>query len=67
MLIKFFLYLFSLFTVFLVLLNTPNNSNIGVSIHQNQLFNLRSKKLFMQKLISFTVSMFFIFTILSVI
>nr|YP_010619489.1 Preprotein-translocase subunit g [Xiphosiphonia pinnulata]WAX03502.1 Preprotein-translocase subunit g [Xiphosiphonia pinnulata] len=67
MLVKFFWYTFSLLTVFLVLLNTPNNSNIGVSINQSQLFNLRSKQLSMQKVIAFNVSMFFIFTILSLI
>nr|YP_010619684.1 Preprotein-translocase subunit g [Tayloriella tenebrosa]WAX03697.1 Preprotein-translocase subunit g [Tayloriella tenebrosa] len=67
MLIKFFWYIFSLLTVFLVLISTPNNSNIGASITQGQLFNFRSKKLFVQKVIAFNISMFFIFTILSLI
>nr|YP_009399531.1 preprotein-translocase subunit g [Dictyomenia sonderi]ARW69137.1 preprotein-translocase subunit g [Dictyomenia sonderi] len=67
MLVKSFWYVFSLLTIFFVLLNTPNNSSIGTSINQSQLFNFRSKKLFMQKIIAFNVSMFFIFTILSLI
>nr|YP_010619878.1 Preprotein-translocase subunit g [Symphyocladia marchantioides]WAX03891.1 Preprotein-translocase subunit g [Symphyocladia marchantioides] len=67
MLVKLFWYIFSLLTVFLVLLNTPNSSNIGTSMNQNQLFNLRSKQLLMQKVIAFNISMFFMFTILSLI
>nr|YP_010619296.1 Preprotein-translocase subunit g [Amplisiphonia pacifica]WAX03309.1 Preprotein-translocase subunit g [Amplisiphonia pacifica] len=67
MLVKFFWYIFSLLTVFLVLLNTPSSSNMGVSINKSQLFNLQSKKLFMQKVVAFNVFMFFIFTILSLI
>nr|YP_009393331.1 preprotein-translocase subunit g [Symphyocladiella dendroidea]ARW61893.1 preprotein-translocase subunit g [Symphyocladiella dendroidea] len=67
MLVKFFWYIFSFLTVFLVLLNAPNRSNIGVSINQSQLFNLPSQHLFIQKVIAFNISMFFIFTILSLI
>nr|WGH13859.1 Preprotein-translocase subunit g [Lophurella pseudocorticata] len=63
--LKFFWYLFSLLTLLFVLLNTPNNSNIGSSINQNQIFNFRSNKLFVQKVIAFNVFMFFIFTIFS--
>nr|YP_010851639.1 Preprotein-translocase subunit g [Echinothamnion hystrix]WGH14649.1 Preprotein-translocase subunit g [Echinothamnion hystrix] len=62
---KFFWYVFSLLTLFFVLLNTPNNSNIGSSMKQNQVFSFRSNKLFMQKVIAFNVFMFFIFTIFS--
>nr|YP_010618715.1 Preprotein-translocase subunit g [Rhodomelopsis africana]WAX02728.1 Preprotein-translocase subunit g [Rhodomelopsis africana] len=67
MLIKFFWYIFSLLTVFLVLLNIPNHSNVGSSMNQGQLLSFRSNKLFMQRVIAFNVSMFFIFTILSLI
>nr|WGH12869.1 Preprotein-translocase subunit g [Echinothamnion sp.] len=62
---KFFWYIFSLLTVFFVLLNTPNNGNIGYSVNQNKVFNFRSNKLFMQRLITFNVCMFFLFTIFS--
>nr|YP_010850847.1 Preprotein-translocase subunit g [Lophurella mutabilis]WGH13661.1 Preprotein-translocase subunit g [Lophurella mutabilis] len=62
---KFFWYLFSLLTLCFVLLNTPNNSNIGSPINQNQIFRFRSNKLFVQKVIAFNVFMFFIFTIFS--
>nr|YP_010850451.1 Preprotein-translocase subunit g [Lophurella caespitosa]WGH13264.1 Preprotein-translocase subunit g [Lophurella caespitosa] len=62
---KFFWYLFSLLTLCFVLLNTPNSSNIGSSINQNQIFHFRSNKLFVQKVTAFNVFMFFIFTIFS--
>nr|YP_010851440.1 Preprotein-translocase subunit g [Echinothamnion hookeri]WGH14452.1 Preprotein-translocase subunit g [Echinothamnion hookeri] len=62
---KIFWYIFSLLTLFFVLLNTPNNSNFGSSINQSQAFSFRSNKLFMQKLIAFNVFMFFIFTVFS--
>nr|WGH13067.1 Preprotein-translocase subunit g [Echinothamnion sp.] len=62
--LKFFWYIFSLSTVFCVLLNTPNSSNIGSSINQNSIFSFRSNKLLMERLISLNVLMFFIFTIL---
>nr|YP_009398069.1 preprotein-translocase subunit g [Gredgaria maugeana]ARW67255.1 preprotein-translocase subunit g [Gredgaria maugeana] len=62
---KFCWYIFSLLTVCCILLNTPSSSNIGSSMNQNQIFSFRSNKLLMQRLISFNILMFFIFTILS--
>nr|YP_010851045.1 Preprotein-translocase subunit g [Aphanocladia stichidiosa]WGH14056.1 Preprotein-translocase subunit g [Aphanocladia stichidiosa] len=62
---KFFWYLFSFLTLCFVLLSTPNNSNIGSSMNQNQIFHFRSNKLFVQKIIAFNIFMFFIFTIFS--
>nr|YP_009397665.1 preprotein-translocase subunit g [Dipterosiphonia australica]ARW66851.1 preprotein-translocase subunit g [Dipterosiphonia australica] len=67
MLIKVFWYFFSLLSIFFILINVPSKSNIKSSVSQGQLFGLRSNRLFIEKVIAFNVSMFFILTILSLI
>nr|ARW60626.1 preprotein-translocase subunit g [Polysiphonia sp.] len=67
MLVKILWYFAAFFTVFFVLIDIPNNNNVGPSMSQSQLFNMRSNKFFMQKLIGINVFMFFILTILSLV
>lgn len=55
-------YLTSIFTVFLILSNNPNNMT-NTSIN-NSIINFRSNKIWVQKLIVFSVVLFLIFTIL---
>nr|YP_009394152.1 preprotein-translocase subunit g [Rhodomela confervoides]ARW62714.1 preprotein-translocase subunit g [Rhodomela confervoides] len=57
-------YLFSLLTIFLILINVPSKNSVSSSINQNQLFSFQSNQLLMQKLIIFNVSMFFLLTVL---
>nr|ARW69896.1 preprotein-translocase subunit g [Polysiphonia teges] len=64
MIIKFLWYIFSFFTVILVLINSPNSSNTGNPMSQTQLLNIRSSQSFVQKLIVFTTFMFLAFSIL---
>nr|YP_009392076.1 preprotein-translocase subunit g [Periphykon beckeri]ARW60424.1 preprotein-translocase subunit g [Periphykon beckeri] len=63
--LKFFWYLSSLLTVLCILLNTTNKNSLRSSVSQNQLFNFRSNQLFMQRLTAFSIFMFFVFTIFS--
>nr|YP_009654390.1 preprotein-translocase subunit g [Pleurostichidium falkenbergii]QCH39677.1 preprotein-translocase subunit g [Pleurostichidium falkenbergii] len=67
MFIKIFWYTFSLLIIYLVLVNEPMSTNIKSSISQNQLFSVQSNKVIIQRLIAFSIFMFFVLTILRLI
>nr|YP_009395811.1 preprotein-translocase subunit g [Herposiphonia versicolor]ARW64791.1 preprotein-translocase subunit g [Herposiphonia versicolor] len=64
MVIKIFWYIFGFSTIFFILINIPNSSGIGLSMNQNQLFNIKSNKLFMQQIIAFNVLIFLVLTVI---
>ena len=64
MTIKFLWYLFSLLTLFSILISSTSNNKAGNNVNQVQLFNINSGRLLIQRFITFSVFMFFLFSIL---
>nr|YP_009395609.1 preprotein-translocase subunit g [Vertebrata isogona]ARW64632.1 preprotein-translocase subunit g [Vertebrata isogona] len=65
MIIKLLWYFFSLLTIFLILISNPKVNSLGVSSDQNKVLNFRSSQILIQRLISFSVFMFFVLTLIS--
>nr|YP_009396220.1 preprotein-translocase subunit g [Melanothamnus harveyi]ARW65446.1 preprotein-translocase subunit g [Melanothamnus harveyi] len=65
MIIKFMWYCFSFLSVFLILISNPKSSTFSLSSSQNNIINIGSGQVLIQRLISFTVLMFFILTCIS--
>nr|YP_010170985.1 preprotein-translocase subunit g [Chondria tumulosa]QSD57126.1 preprotein-translocase subunit g [Chondria tumulosa] len=62
--IKIFFYLFSFFTIFLILIVNPSKNNVNNFNYQSKILNFRSNQLFLQKLIAFNVVIFFLLIII---
>nr|YP_009392912.1 preprotein-translocase subunit g [Caloglossa intermedia]ARW61474.1 preprotein-translocase subunit g [Caloglossa intermedia] len=62
--IKFLLYLLSLFNIFLILFNNPASGNINNFGNQNRFLTFNSNQVFMQKIIFINVILFIAFNIL---
>lgn len=62
--IKFWWYIFSVLTIILILISSPNSGSLNSFISQSKILNFSSNQTLTQKLISFNVFMFFILTIL---
>nr|YP_009396626.1 preprotein-translocase subunit g [Vertebrata australis]ARW65812.1 preprotein-translocase subunit g [Vertebrata australis] len=65
MIVKLFWYFFSLLTIFLILISSPKSNGLGLSNNQNKVLNFRSSQVFIQRLIAFSILMFFTFTLIS--
>lgn len=65
MIIKLLWYFSSLLTIFLILISNPKVNSLGSSTDQNKVLNFRSSQIVVQRLISFSVLMFFTFTLIS--
>nr|YP_009122188.1 protein-export membrane protein SecG [Vertebrata lanosa]AJH65946.1 protein-export membrane protein SecG [Vertebrata lanosa] len=65
MIVKLFWYFFSLLTIFLVLISNPKSNGLGTSNNQNKVLSFRSSQVFIQRLICFSILMFFTFTLIS--
>lgn len=62
--IKFFLYIVSFLIVFLILTNNPSSNNINNFMSRNKLLSFSSNQILIQKIISFSILIFFILTII---
>nr|QVQ56766.1 preprotein-translocase subunit g [Erythrocystis saccata] len=65
MIIKLFWYFSSLLVILLILLSNPKSSTLGLTSLESKMLSFRSSQIFIQKLISFFVFIFFLFTCLS--
>nr|ARW69343.1 preprotein-translocase subunit g [Polysiphonia sp.] len=65
MLVKLLWYFFMFLIIVFILINVPSNNSVGTSLSDSYLFNIKSNKLFMNRIISLSVLSFFILTILS--
>ena len=59
MIIKLMWYFFSLLTILLILLSAPKSGSAGLSTGQNRVVNFNTSQNLVQKIISFSVTVFF--------
>lgn len=64
--IKFLWYIFSLLTIFFILINSPSNTNNNF-VSQNKIMNFSSNQFVIQKFIIFNSFIFFTLTIIRLI
>jgi len=65
MIIKFMWYCFSFLSVFFILISNPKSGTFNLSNSQNNMISIGSGQIFIQRLISFNVVMFFVLTCIS--
>nr|YP_009394570.1 preprotein-translocase subunit g [Vertebrata thuyoides]ARW63132.1 preprotein-translocase subunit g [Vertebrata thuyoides] len=65
MIIKLLWYFFSLLTIFLILISNPKTNGLNISGNQNKVLNFSSNQVVIQRLIFFSLLMFFTFTLIS--
>nr|YP_009391876.1 preprotein-translocase subunit g [Acrosorium ciliolatum]ARW60020.1 preprotein-translocase subunit g [Acrosorium ciliolatum] len=64
--IKFFFYIVSLLIIILILTNSPNSNNMSSFINQNKFLNFSTNQVLIQKIITISITIFFILTIIFV-
>nr|YP_009398923.1 preprotein-translocase subunit g [Cliftonaea pectinata]ARW68154.1 preprotein-translocase subunit g [Cliftonaea pectinata] len=64
---KLFWYMCSMLTILLILINNPSGNGFSSSFDQGKIINFRTSQVNLQKIISYNVFAFFIFTIISLV